>query len=90
MRHEPDQLDAMLARLGNELNHARDAMLRAMLANDFEVVASLARDAAQTRNELNRATARKFERVRASMDAEKQAQRAASIERAQAARRKNP
>lgn len=90
MRHEPDQLDAMLARLGNELNHARDAMLRAMLANDFEVVASLARDAAHTRNELNRATARKFERVRAAMEDEKKAQQLASIALAQAARRKKP
>jgi hypothetical protein len=87
MRHEPDQLDRELAHLGNELNHTRDAMLRAMLANDFEVVASLARDAALTRNELNRATARKFERVRASMEVEKAEQRRAAVARSVESRR---
>lgn len=89
MKHVPDQLDASLARLGNELSHKRDGIHRAVASADWATVARIAGEASTTQGELDRALSLKFERVRAAMQIEKEAQRAESIARAQAARNAN-
>jgi hypothetical protein len=87
MRHVADELDATLARLGNELNHTRDAILRAASAADWATVGRVAGEAGAIQLELDKALARRLARVRAAMEAERREHQLTAIQLAQAARR---